>query len=98
MFIDGAYLLGRIIGVITDPIAIGVTFVLVFIFYLLIKRNFYLILVPTYLAILCKIYIAKYISDEYFFVHITAYAYLVISVIVYFILHRFFNRGKNANN
>ena len=98
MIIDVAYLLGRIFGVISDPIVIGITFMLVWIFYLLIKRNFYLILVPTYLAILSKIYIEKYINDEYFFIHSTAYAYLIIAVVIYFLLRRFFNRGKNANN
>ena len=91
------YFIGRIFGVITDPIALVTAFILILLFYKLIKKNFVLILAPTLLTIYIKVNVSEYLNSDYFFVHLTAYGYLILTTAMFFILRWFFNRKKNGN-
>jgi hypothetical protein len=92
-----AYFIGRIFGVITDPIALVTAFILILLFYKLIKKNFVLILAPTLLTIYIKVNVSEYLNSDYFFVHLAAYGYLILTTAMFFILRWLFNRKKNGN-
>lgn len=94
MYEDGPYFLGRMFGVITDPLTIITAFVLILLFYKLIKKNFALILAPTLLTMYIKVNVSEYLNPDYFFPHTIAYAFFALTAVIFFILKYLFNRKK----